>query len=184
MFKTLTKACVCLGAATLLFSSSAAVADSDIAVIYYSRSGNTAETAQLVKELTDADLYQVSPEPDYPDEYRATVDVAKKELESNSYHDFKPLTVDFSKYQTIVLAAPTWWGHIPTALMKYLGTVAGDLAGKKVITFNSHAGSGISQTRADFEKLVPQANFGTHLCSSGAASKSEVEFWLKENGVR
>ncbi len=184
MFKTLTKACVCLGAATLLFSSSAAVADSDIAVIYYSRSGNTAETAQLVKELTDADLYQVIPTPDYPDEYHATVDVAKKELESNTYHDFKPLTVDFSKYQTIVLAAPTWWGHIPTAFMKYLGTVAGDLAGKKVITFNSHAGSGISQTRADFEKLVSQANFGTHLCSSGAASKSEVEFWLKENGVR
>ena len=183
MFKSISKAFVILGTVALLFSSTAAFADSDIAVIYYSRSGNTTKTVQAVKELTNADLYQVLPTPDYPDEYHATTDAVKKEIEANVLHDFKPLTVDFSKYKTIVLASPTWWGHIPSPLQKYLASVAKDLAGKKVITFNSHAGSGIAQTRADFEKVVPQADFGTHLCSSGAASKDEVESWLKENNL-
>ena len=184
MFKTFSKTFFLLGSAALLFSSAAAFANSDIAVIYYSRSGNTTKTVQAVKDLTGADLYQVLPTPDYPDEYHATTEAVKKEIESNILHDFKPLSVDYSKYKTIVLAAPTWWGHIPSPLQKYLGTVANELAGKKVITFNSHGGSGIAQTRTDFEKAVPKADFGTHLCSSGAASKDDVEAWLKENGIR
>lgn len=184
MFKILTKACLLLGAATLLFSSTVAVAESDIAVIYYSYSGNTAKTAQIIKDLTTADLYQVLPAPDYPDDNQALSQEARKERDTNTLHGFKPLSVDFSKYQTIVLAAPTWVDQIPTPLEKYLGTVAGELAGKKVITFNSHAGSGIAKTRDDFERIVPKADFGTHLCSSGVASKDEVEAWLEENGVQ
>ncbi len=116
MLKAIIKTSVCLVVATLLFSSTAAVADSDIAVIYYSLTGNTEKTAQLVKELTNAELYQVMPTPEYPDDPHATTLLAKKELESNTYHDFKPLSVDFTKYKTIVLAAPTWVDHIPRAI--------------------------------------------------------------------
>ncbi|HAH71461.1 MAG TPA: hypothetical protein DCL74_07255 [Succinivibrionaceae bacterium] len=163
--------------------SSAFAADTDIAIIFYSRSGNTEQLARFSSEFTGGDVFRIEPSPAYPDGYHATVDKVKEEMNAGILHGFKDINIDLSKYDTVILASPTWWGHIPSPLENWLKTVAVSFNGKKVVTFNSHGGSGVANTRADFEKVLPSAKFGTHLSVSGSPTKEQVENWLKENHI-
>ena len=164
-----------------LIGDSAFASDTDTAIIFLSRSGNTEQLANYASDLTGGDVYRIEPSPEYPDDYHATVDKVKEEMNAGILHGFKDIRIDLSKYDKVILATPTWWGHIPSPFEKWLHTVSADFNGKKVVTFNSHGGSGIANTRADLEKALPAAAFGTHLCVSGAPTKEQVENWLKEN---
>ncbi len=174
-------AVLCSALMLSLVGGSAFASDTDTAIIFLSRSGNTEQLANYASELTGGDVYRIESSPEYPDDYHATVDKVKEEMNAGILHGFKDIRIDLSKYDKVILATPTWWGHIPSPFEKWLHTVSADFNGKKVVTFNSHGGSGIANTRADLEKALPAVAFGTHLCVSGAPTKEQVENWLKEN---
>ncbi len=156
-----------------------------IAVVYFSKSGHTQQLAESVKFFAQADLYRIETVRPYPQEYGPATEVVKDELENGVIRELKPLSVEFSRYDTVILATPTWWHHAAVPLQTWIRSAAEKLGGKLILTANTHGGGGLMHTREDFEKLLAGKKLGTHLTVFGgpARDSSEVKNWLSENGL-
>ena len=145
------------------------------------KKGNTAAVAQMISALTGAPLFEVKPKQAYPFVYRACTDAAQKELQA----DARPAlaeTTDTSGYDTIILGYPNWWGTMPMAMFTFLE--GSDLAGKTLLPFCTHEGSGMGRSESDLKRLCPAADVRGGLAIRGSAaaqSKPAVEQWLKKN---
>lgn len=54
-----------------------------VAVVYFSRSGNTASVAKAVQAVTGADIFEVKTVKPYPEAYKPTTEVVKEELKKH-----------------------------------------------------------------------------------------------------
>lgn len=190
--RTLLSAALCAGTALLISAGvrpAAAVPAGNprrIAVVYVSRTGNMRSVAQAVHAFTGADLFAVEPVEPYPDSYRPATEVVKDEIERNYKRPIKPISIDLSQYDVVLLGTPTWW-HRPAQLLKtWLETA--DLTGKTVATFQTHGGGGVMEVRSEFESILAQkkvGKLGTHFLSFGGvrAEDRSVRLWLGENGL-
>ncbi len=105
--------------------------------------GNTMKLAQIVAEKTGAELFEVKPAKEYPMKYDDCTDIAKREQNANA----RPAILadkDIAEYDTIYFGYPIWWGDIPMCMYTFIE--AHDWAGKTVIPFCTHEGSGAGRT--------------------------------------
>ena len=151
--------------------------------------GNTEIMARYIKEyLGDrADGFKIDPVVSYPANYKECTEVATKEKNSNARPEFKNAEVlDLSKYDTILLGYPIWWGDVPMIINTFLEKY--NFSGKTIIPFNTHEGSGDSGTYAYIKNKMSSSNVNTNgLAIRGAtareeSSRSTVENWLKGLG--
>ena len=141
--------------------------DTKILVVYFSRTGeqysvgnidkgNTAIVAEMIAEKTGANLYEILPETDYyPYTYKELTDVAKKEQSEKARPKIKGDLPDVSKYDTIFIGAPVWWGDWP--MICYTFFESADLSGKKLVPFSTHEGSGLSGFDKKLASAAPKA---------------------------
>lgn len=142
---------------------------SDVLVVYFSRTGeqytvgvidegNTAIVAKMIAEQTGADLFEVLPVDDhYPMTYSELTDVAKQEQNNNARPEYAGEVPDLSQYDTIFIGAPVWWGDWPMIMYTFFETNADALAGKKLVPFSTHEGSGISGFDRKLESACPDS---------------------------
>ncbi len=164
-------------------------------VVYFSRAdenygvgtvkeGNTAIIAKIIAEKTNADITEIVPEVAYPKNYRQTTDVAKKEQQQNARPKYKlSKDVDFSKYDTIYIGYPNWWGDMPMVVYSFLEEH--DLNGKTIVPFCTHAGSGLSGTVSRIQNIYKNATVtkglaiaGTTAQNNRSQAESEVDKFL------
>lgn len=159
----------------------AAEAKPRIAVVYASRTGHTGSVARAVKAMTGADLFRIETVDPYPEEYRPTTEVVKEEIEKNVKRPIKPVPIDLSKYDVVILGTPTWWHRPAQPLKTWMETV--DLSKKFVLTMSTHGGGGLMEVRSEFEALLAGTKLGTHFLSYGGVSETDpdVREWLREN---
>lgn len=156
---------------------------SDAIVVYFSWSGNTQAVAQEIQRQTGADIFEITPQTPYTDDYDTLVDLAQQEQRE----DARPAisgSVDLSGYDTVYLGYPNWWGDMPMILYTFLDTY--DLSGKTVAPFVTSGGSGFSNTLDTIAQLEPNASVtqGLALGSSQADDCSnDVADWLSEIGL-
>ena len=129
---------------------------SRILVVYFSRTGeqytvgvidhgNTAIVAEMIADETGADLFEVLPEDDhYPMTYNELTDVAKKEQNDKARPAYAGEVPDLSQYDTVFIGAPVWWGDWPMIMYTFFEENAEALAGKNLVPFSTHEGSGLS----------------------------------------
>ena len=166
-------------------------------VIYFSRTGeqynvgvidkgNTAIAAEMIAEQTGADTFELLPEEDYyPYTYNELTDVAKKELNENARPPYAGEVPDLSKYDTIFIGAPVWWGDWPMIMYTFFESNADALAGKNLIPFSTHEGSGLSGFDRKLSSACPNSTIGEGLAIRGNDAqnnqdnvRSTVNDWL------
>ena len=81
-----------------------------ILVAYFSRTGNTKETALQIQRNTGGEIFEIQPVSPYPDDYNKAVDQAKKELESDYRPPLKTKVSNPESYDIIFIGYPIWWG--------------------------------------------------------------------------
>ena len=157
-------------------------------VVYFSYTGNTDTMAHWIASETGGDLARVTANDAYPDDYDATVDRAKKELDSGARPQIS-VDLDASKlagYSTVFFGFPIWWYDLPTPMCTFLEGY--DLSGKEIIPFFSHGGSASgANSLATLESLAKGATVRTSdaLSIPGdkvSASEQEVRAWVKGLG--
>ena len=172
---------------------------SDTLVLYFSRTGeqyvvgvidkgNTAIVAEMIAEQTGADLCEVLPADDhYPMTYEALTDVAKQEQNDNARPAYSGELPDLSKYSTIFIGAPVWWGDWP--MIMYTVFENNDFSGKTLIPFSTHEGSGLSGFDEKLEDVCPDSTIGKGLAIEGndaqnnqEKARESVSGWLAELG--
>ena len=147
--------------------------------------GTTEYMARVIQENTGADLFQIETVQKYPDEYRAVTEQASNEKESGFRPELATHIDNIDDYDTIFVGYPNWWGDMPMALYSFFDEY--DLSGKTIIPFNSHGGSGFSQTVKSISELEPNADVSTEGLSvsrnSVAQSESQIIEWLEKLGM-
>ena len=115
--------------------------DTKILVVYFSWSGHLDSMAHWVAGETGGDIVRVLAKEEYPENYNATADRAKKEQDDGVRPEITiSLTADqIEKYDVIFFGYPVWWYDLPMPMWTFLESV--DLSGKTVIPFFSHEGS-------------------------------------------
>ena len=151
-----------------------------VLVAYFSHSGNTRAMARQIAEATGGDLFEIVPAAAYPAEYGAVVDQAKKEIGGGVRPALKGRLPDVGAYDVIFVGSPCWWATIAPPVATFLTSC--DLAGKTVVPFMTHEGSGMRHSEADIRRLCPRSTVPDGLAVRGSAvrnSKDEVGRWVR-----
>ena len=163
---------------------------SRILVVYFSRTGeqytvgvinhgNTAIVAEMIADETGADLFEILPEDDhYPMTYNELTDVAKKEQNDKARPAYAGAVPDLSQYDTVFIGAPVWWGDWPMIMYTFFEENAEALAGKNLIPFSTHEGSGLS----GFDKKLSSAIPGSTVLKGVAIRGNDCQ--NKQDSVR
>jgi flavodoxin len=107
-----------------------------VLVIYYSLTGNTKSIAEMIRRKTGGDVFEIETVRNYPAEYSATTEEAKRELETGDLPALKKKPPDMSSYDLILVGSPVWWYTVSTPVMSFLRQA--DFAGRKVSGFCTH----------------------------------------------
>ena len=159
--------------------------DSTILVVYFSRTGeqytvgvidkgNTAIVAEMIAEQTGADLFEVIPADDhYPMTYDELTDVAKREQDEKARPAYAGSLPDLSQYDTVFIGAPVWWGDWPMIL--YTVFENNDFAGKRLIPFSTHEGSGLAGFDRKLATVCPDSEILDGLAVRGNDAQNQQE---------
>ncbi len=118
--------------------------------------GNTQYMAYVIAENTNADIFRIEPKTPYPTDHKTLVDLASEEQAQNTRPEIKETVQSISDYDTIFLGYPNWWGDMPMILYTFLESY--DLSGKTIIPFNTHGGSGFSNTINSIRRIQTNAD--------------------------
>lgn len=141
--------------------------------------GNAQMIAEWIADETGGDLFAVESEVLYPADYNATVDKAQKDQNDETRPALTKQVEDIGHYEKVYLVFPNWWGDLPMPVYSFLEEY--DLAGKDVVLYVTHEGSGFSGTVDTVRDLEPKANVSEGLSIRGgevADSEKEVRSGL------
>lgn len=117
---------------------------------------NTQYVAYVIQENTGADIFRIEPETPYPTDHDTLVDLAAEEQDNDARPTIKDKIENLVQYDTIFIGYPNWWGDMPMILYSFFDEY--DFSGKTIVPFNTHGGSGFSDTINTITELKPDAN--------------------------
>ena len=132
-----------------------AVAGASVLVKNDVRYGNVEYVAHLIADATDADLWRIETEHQYPLEHDALLDAAADEQDANARPVLVGTVENLEQYDRIFLGFPNWWYDLPMPLYSFLESY--DLSGKEIMPFTVHGGSGFSGALNTIAELQPEA---------------------------
>ena len=146
--------------------------------------GNTQYVAYIIQENTGADIFRIEPETPYPTDHDTLVDLAAEEQDNDARPALKATINNLDQYDTIFIGYPNWWGDMPMILYSFFDEH--DFSGKTIIPFNTHGGSGFSNTISTIAELEPEAtvNENGFTVSRDYVQDAEQDIvgWLNELG--
>ena len=154
-----------------------------ILVAYFSHSGNTRVIANRIRDAVDGTLFEIVGVDPYPQDYDTVVAQAARELKASLRPKLKHRLADAGTYDVIFLGYPNWWGTFPMPVATFLSTY--DFAGKTVVPFCTHEGSGLGRSASDVAKMCPKATVFEGLAIRGRnvnKAGDDVAAWLRKLG--
>jgi len=117
--------------------------------------GNTEVVAKMIQKATGSDSFRIGAVNPYPEDYYQTTDVAQEEQRANARPELTAHVENMDAYDVIFLGYPNWWGTMPMPVFTFLEEY--DFAGKTLIPFCTHEGSGMGHSEKDIVRICPQA---------------------------
>lgn len=143
--------------------------------------GNMQYMAMTIQEAIGGELFRIETKEKYPLEHETLVNQAKEEQNEEVRSELATHIENVEQYDMIFLGYPNWWGDMPQPLYTFLEEY--DFSGKTIIPFNSHGGSGFSNTIEEIKKLQPNATVkddGLSISRNDVAdSEQEITDWAK-----
>ena len=179
-------------------TTASARSDQRVLVVYFSRAdentggvgyiekGNTKILAEMIAERTHGDLFEIKTVKPYPKEYRPATEAAKQEKEENARPEIVGELPDLSKYDVVFLGYPIWWSDMPMPVYTFLDRE--NFAGKIILPFCTHEGSGLSDTQrsiADVTKADVREGFALqgHIAQKSPEEARTVLYeWMSKQG--
>ena len=166
--------------------------DTKTLIVYYSYTNNTEQIVDELKTMIDAEVIEVEPVNKNLDYAANNYAIGTEQLnkiknnpdDESSYPAIDAVTVDMSKYNTVIIATPLWWSQMASNMQTFLFKYGKEMEGKNIgLVVSSHS-SGISGVEADAIRLVPNGRFFSKSlwinASKHSQRKSLLEQWLKD----
>ncbi|MBR6466480.1 MAG: flavodoxin [Bacteroidales bacterium] len=145
--------------------------------------GNTKIVADYITEIIGADQFEIVTHKYDGMAYNLLIKLAKEEAKNGELPPYEGTAPDLSKYDTVFIGGPVWWGTYPQVMFTLFKDI--NLDGKTVIPFTTHEGSSLASCVSDVKKSFPKANVTKGFSIYGHEVRSEkgkVEKWLKGLG--
>jgi len=133
-------------------SASSSAPASKSLIVLWSWSGNTLKMAERLSELSGAEIYRIEAADPYPEDYNACADRAKQERDDKVYPAIANPIENWADYDTVFMGYPIWWYELPMIVQGFVRDH--DWAGKTIVPFNSHEGSGNGGTYDDLREMT------------------------------
>ena len=136
-------------------------------VAYYSFTNNVRTIVNELDSQKDVDVVEIQPAEEGLD-YAADNYALGTQLlnaikaapnKAASYPAIKPVSVDLTQYDDIIIATPLWWSQMAAPMQTFLFNNGAAMAGKIIWMIVSSASSGISGVVEDAERLIPNGVF-------------------------
>lgn len=149
-------------------------------VAYFSASGTTRKIAEMIAQVAEADLYEITPKQPYSKADLNWMDKKSRSSVEMSDKKFRPEITDtdaqIDVYDEVILGFPIWWYVAPTIINTFLEKY--DFSGKKIVLFATSGGSGFGNTVSELKPSASDAAIVEGKVFNKAA-KQEIEEWIK-----
>ena len=131
--------------------------------------GNTEIAAQMLQEMTGADLFRIEPLLPYSKDYNECIAQAQDDQRRDARPQLREYPDSLDQYDTIYLGYPNYWGTMPMPVFSFLEHF--DFSGKIIRPFCTHEGSGMGRSERDIRRLCPGARVEKGLAIHGGSVK-------------
>ena len=146
--------------------------------------GNTQFMAYKISENTGADIFRINPKVAYPTDHNELLAAAQEEIRTNARPEIDGTIENFDSYDVVFVGYPNWNSDMPYIMYTFFETY--DFSGKTIIPFNTHGGSGFSNTQQTIADLEPDATMieGKSISRNDIAnSEQDIIDWLDSIGM-
>ena len=163
-------------------------------VAYYSYTNNVRTIVNELATQKDVDVVEIQPAEEGLDYAANNYELGTQLLnaikaapnDASSYPAIKPVSVDLTQYDDIIIATPLWWSQMAAPMQTFLFHNGAAMAGKNIWMIVSSASSDISGVVADAERLIPNGVFQSNKLwirsSQVPQAASMLNTWLLETG--
>ena len=100
-------------------------------------------------------MFEIRGAEPYPEDYRQTVEQARRETEAGREPPLRENVSDLAKHSIVYLGFPIWGMTVPPLIRSFLSRH--DLTGKTLVPFITHGGYGIGNALSVIARLAPKA---------------------------
>lgn len=146
--------------------------------------GSVQYMATIIGEETGGDMVRIQTATPYPQDYTTLANQANQERQNDVHPELATSIENFDDYDVVFVGYPIWWYQMPMAMYSFFDEY--DFAGKVIVPFSSHGGSGWSGTVDDIAGMEPQATMmnGYSISRNNVAGSADgIRQWLQEIGV-
>ena len=107
------------------------------------------------------------------------IDEAKRDLQANARPALKAMPESISRYDTVYLCYPNYWGTMPMAVCTFLEAFG--FTGKTIRPLCTNEGSGLGSSEADIRRLCPGAVLKPGLAVTGGqvgSAREKIKNWI------
>ncbi len=152
-----------------------------ILIAYYTRSGNTEEFANQIKNFVGGDLFRIEVVNEYPASYQEVLKVSKVEIDNQYKPPIKSLVENIDQYDIVFVGTPNWYSTMAPPVATFLSIH--DLSEKTIIPFATHGGGGEARCLTDIKQMSSQATVLEGLAIYGSQAETTnniIITWLKK----
>lgn len=150
-------------------------------IVYFSQTGNTEGLANLIQEMSGADIFRLERRIPYSSSSNGPglYGEALNELRAEAAPELKAYP-DIDQYDTILLGYCNWWSSIPASVRSFL--LHDDFSGKTIVPFCSMGGGHFGQTISAIAKLAPDSVIREGLeVTYSSYNRAEISAWLEKS---
>ena len=143
--------------------------------------GNTEIAAEMLQQITGADLFKIDPLLPYAKDYNECIAQAQEDQRRGARPELRSYPDSLEPYDTIYLGYPNYWGTMPMVMFTFLEHF--DFTGKTILPFCTHEGSGLGGSEKDIQRLCPGAKVEKGLAIHGggaAAAGPAIKKWIEK----
>ena len=159
---------------------------SSILVVYFSTDDTVRAAAYTIADALSADLFEIRPvEPYTAEDVNYHNRQSRTSIEQNDPQArpaIASLPEDLSRYDTVILGYPIWWGQAPRILYTFMESV--DLSGKTIIPFCTSGSSGVGSSASNLQKMTGESTvwLDAKRISNGSGAE-EIRAWAESLGL-
>ena len=146
--------------------------------------GSVQYMATIIGEETGGDMVRIQTTTPYPQDYTTLANQANQERQNDVHPELATSIENFDDYDVVFVGYPIWWYQMPMAMYSFFDEY--DFAGKVIVPFSSHGGSGWSGTVDDIAGMEPQATMmnGYSISRNSVAGAADgIRQWLQQIGI-
>lgn len=149
-------------------------------VAYFSATGTTANVAEKIAQILNADLFEIKPKEKYTSSdlnWRDKNSRTTKECNNPSIRpEIENKVENFDGYETIFVGFPIWWYKEPNIIDTFFESY--DFSGKKIVLFATSGGSGLGKTVEDLKKVITKTAKILDGKVLNFSSVNEIKSWI------